>query len=60
MFTSENIEDSAPLGDKAFHCHNCKKSFSTQSGFVKHQQLHGSNLIQKYVTCKFYNKQGKQ
>ena len=56
MITSENTKDTAPSGDKAFHCPDCKKSFSTQSGFAKHQQLHGSNLIQRDLTCKFCNK----
>ena len=56
-FTSENIvESSSAVKDKPFHCHECKKSFSTQSGFAKHQQLHCSNQIQRETTCKYCNK----
>jgi len=56
IFTCENIEDGSSAGDKPFHCHECKKSFSTQSGFAKHQQLHCSNQIQRDFTCKYCNK----
>ena len=56
IFTSENIEEGSATGDKPFHCHECKKSFSTQSGFAKHQQLHCSNQIQRDITCKYCNK----
>lgn len=55
-FTCENTEEVSGTNDKTFHCHDCKKSFSTQSGFAKHQQLHGSNQIQRDFTCKFCNK----
>jgi len=55
-FTCENTEEGSGASDKTFHCHDCKKSFSTQSGFAKHQQLHGSNQIQRDFTCKFCNK----
>ena len=56
IFTCENIEEGSAAGDKPFHCHECKKSFSTQSGFAKHQQLHCSNQIQRDITCKYCNK----
>ena len=56
VFTSENIADGSTSRDKPFHCHDCKKSFSTQSGFAKHQQLHCSNQIQRETTCKYCNK----
>jgi len=56
IFTCENIEDGSSCGDKPFHCHECKKSFSTASGFAKHQQLHCSNQIQRDFTCKYCNK----
>ena len=57
VFTCENNDEvSMASSDKTFHCHDCKKSFSTQSGFAKHQQLHGSNQIQRDFTCKFCNK----
>ena len=56
IFTCENIEEGSATGDKPFHCHECKKSFSTQSGFAKHQQLHCSNQIQRDITCKYCNK----
>ena len=46
--SNENIE--------TYNCHECKKSFSTQSGFSKHQQLHSSNQIQKDFSCKFCQK----
>ena len=41
---------------KPFHCAECKKSFSTQSGYAKHQQLHGSNQIQKEFSCTYCRK----
>ena len=58
VFKSENIEENGCSGarDKPFHCHECKKSFSTQSGFAKHQQLHCSNQIQRETTCKYCGK----
>ena len=57
VFKSENIEESCSgARDKPFHCHECKKSFSTQSGFAKHQQLHCSNQIQRETTCKYCGK----
>ena len=58
VFKSENIEEQSCSGarDKPFHCHECKKSFSTQSGFAKHQQLHCSNQIQRETTCKYCGK----
>ena len=56
IFTCENIEEGSATGDKPFHCHECKKSFSTQSGFAKHQQLHCSNQIQRETTCKYCGK----
>ena len=56
VFKSENIEEGSGARDKPFHCHECKKSFSTQSGFAKHQQLHCSNQIQRETTCKYCGK----
>ncbi len=41
---------------KPFFCGECKKGFSTQSGFIKHQELHRANQIQKSFSCKFCNK----
>ena len=58
IFTCENTEDGSTGGDKpvSFQCHECKKSFSTQSGFAKHKQLHCSNQIQRDITCSHCNK----
>ena len=59
VFTSENLEEGSGARDgrdKPLHCRECKKSFSTQSGFAKHQQLHCSNQIQRETTCKYCNK----
>ena len=39
--------------NKPYHCGECKKSFSTQSGFAKHEQLHSNNQIQKSFSCKY-------
>lgn len=44
------------LPKKPFHCSLCKKGFSTQSGFIKHDQLHQSNQIQRDFSCRFCNK----
>ena len=41
---------------KPFFCLECKKGFSTQSGYIKHQELHRANQIQKNFSCKFCNK----
>ena len=41
---------------KLFFCSECKKGFSTQSGYIKHQQMHSTNQIQKSFSCKFCNK----
>jgi len=41
---------------KAYHCSECKKGFSTQSGFIKHDELHKSNQIQRDFSCRFCNK----
>ena len=41
---------------KPYHCSECKKSFSTQSGFAKHEQLHSNNQIQKSFSCKYCSK----
>ena len=41
---------------KPYFCSDCKKGFSTQSGFIKHQELHRANQIQKTFSCKFCNK----
>ena len=50
---SPNLENTEEL---SYNCLECKKSFSTQSGFSKHQQLHSSNQIQKDFSCKFCQK----
>ncbi|TRY62154.1 hypothetical protein TCAL_09524 [Tigriopus californicus] len=42
--------------DKPFRCLECKKSFSTRSGYAKHEQLHCTNQIQKSFSCKYCNK----
>eukprot|EP00095_Tigriopus_kingsejongensis_P000928 maker-scaffold635_size121629-snap-gene-0.7 protein:Tk00928 transcript:maker-scaffold635_size121629-snap-gene-0.7-mRNA-1 annotation:"unnamed protein product" len=42
--------------DKPFRCLECKKSFSTRSGYAKHEQLHCTNQIQKTFSCKYCNK----
>jgi uncharacterized Zn-finger protein len=39
--------------DKPYHCTECRKSFSTQSGYAKHEQLHCNNQIQKSFSCKY-------
>ena len=41
---------------KPFQCLECKKGFSTQSGYAKHQQLHCTNQIQKTFSCNYCNK----
>ena len=41
---------------KPYFCSDCKKGFSTQSGYIKHQELHRANQIQKTFSCKFCNK----
>ena len=38
---------------KPFQCRECRKGFSTQSGYAKHQQLHCTNQIQRSFSCKF-------
>lgn len=44
------------VSKKPFFCSECKKGFSTQSGHIKHQELHRANQIQKTFSCKFCNK----
>ena len=46
----------APTSSKPFQCLECKKGFSTQSGYAKHQQLHCTNQIQKSFSCHYCNK----
>jgi len=41
---------------KPYFCPECKKGFSTQSGYLKHQQMHSTNQIQKTFSCKFCSK----
>ena len=47
--------------DSSFQCLECRKAFSTESGFLKHQQLHSTNQIPKDFSCqhclKPYNSQ---
>jgi uncharacterized Zn-finger protein len=47
--------------EAAYHCIECRKAFSTESGYLKHQQLHSTNQIQKDFSCphclKTYNSQ---
>ena len=38
---------------KPYQCRECRKGFSTQSGYAKHQQLHCTNQIQRSFSCKF-------
>ena len=68
--STENVQTFSPEHEEAFHtkssssksskkpffCSECKKGFSTQSGYVKHQQMHSTNQIQKDFSCKFCNK----
>ena len=43
---SKNQPTRSPPGSgKPYHCGECKKSFSTQSGFAKHEQLHSNNQV---------------
>jgi snail 2 len=44
---------SADASSKPFSCTDCRKSFSTQSGYAKHQQLHCSGQIQKSFSCRY-------
>ena len=44
---------SSSNSSKPYHCAECKKSFSTQSGFAKHEQLHSNNQIQRSFSCKY-------
>ena len=39
--------------NKPFACLECKKSFSTQSGYAKHRQLHCDDRIPKSFSCKY-------
>ena len=48
--------DHKPKTTKPYACLECKKGFSTQSGYAKHQQLHCSNQIQKSFSCNYCNK----
>ena len=50
------LEAKPASGKKPFFCSECKKGFSTQSGYIKHQELHRANQIQKTFSCKFCNK----
>ena len=65
--SSENLQSLSPKTEvtaskpaksskKPYFCSECKKGFSTQSGFVKHQQMHNTNQIQKDFSCKVCNK----
>jgi uncharacterized Zn-finger protein len=47
---------SPSAGAKPFHCAECRKSFSTQSGHAKHLQLHCNNQIAKSFSCKYCSK----
>jgi len=44
------------VSKKPYFCVECKKGFSTQSGHIKHLELHRANQIQKTFSCKFCNK----
>ena len=47
----------SPLGSsEPYHHGECKTSFSTQSGFAKHEQLHSDNQIQKSFACEYCSK----
>ena len=54
--TTSESKSSSKSSRKPFFCSECKKGFSTQSGYVKHQQMHSTNQIQKNFSCKFCNK----
>lgn len=54
--TVDSSKPSSKSSRKPFFCSECKKGFSTQSGYVKHQQMHTTNQIQKNFSCKFCNK----
>ena len=53
---TSSSKSSSKSSKKPFFCSECKKGFSTQSGYVKHQQMHSTNQIQKTFSCKFCNK----
>ena len=51
-----NTRPPSKASSKPFQCRECRKGFSTQSGYAKHQQLHCTNQIQRSFSCKFCNK----
>ena len=54
-------EETIKIDASSYTCTQCKKSFSSESGYLKHQQLHSTNQIQKDFSCphclKTYNSQ---
>uniref|UniRef100_A0A0K2TM90 Zinc finger protein SNAI2 n=1 Tax=Lepeophtheirus salmonis TaxID=72036 RepID=A0A0K2TM90_LEPSM len=51
------LPSAALPGTKPFRCTDCKKTFSTQSGFAKHTQLHCSNnQTPKTFSCRYCSK----
>jgi uncharacterized Zn-finger protein len=52
----ELVRQEPKTSKKPYFCHECKKGFSTQSGHLKHQELHRANQIQTTFSCKFCNK----
>ena len=56
MRASSLLNSSRPpskASSKPYQCRECRKGFSTQSGYAKHQQLHCTNQIQRSFSCKF-------
>ncbi len=56
LVTFEQSDSKPASCKKPFFCSDCKKGFSTHSGYIKHQELHNANQIQKTFSCKFCNK----
>ena len=52
QISGEHQQQAAPM----YYCKECKKSFCTESGYIKHQHLHSSNQIQKQFSCKYCQK----
>jgi uncharacterized Zn-finger protein len=54
-------DESSKVAVISYSCKQCKKSFNSESGYFKHQQLHTNNQIQKDFSCqhclKTYNSQ---
>jgi DNA-directed RNA polymerase subunit RPC12/RpoP len=53
---SQSSDCKVDMAQGPFFCIECKKSFTTESGYLKHQHLHSSNQIQKQFSCKYCQK----